>query len=175
MRAYDGYLLFESWLELQTAPVFQLHTFSQGLTRILEQSRYGLDTTRVKAVLDDDGPRSCIMMKVPSTPEIRRAGGLLIQAFTDQPDPVAAPPRVMQPDLFDPALDVPQGEPPARVAGLYMTERTRVMSITAYRVRLFATGDIVRAYGWGAVDHRNPGAGQELPADDLDALDTLLP
>ncbi|MCJ2016490.1 hypothetical protein MKK84_03465 [Methylobacterium sp. E-065] len=164
--------MLDSWLELRTSPVFQMHKFSDGLVEILKNTPYG--TTQLKVVRITLPEVVSLALKVPPTPEIHRRGGLLVQAFSDQPAPVAAPPQI-QGDILDPLLDVQHVHPPARVAGLYMTDRTRVLSITHYRVRLLGTGRIKDAYQWGRRDHLDPTGGAGTPEDDLDALGDLAP
>ena len=69
---------------------------------------------------------------------------------------------------------VPAFGQPAR-AGLILDRGHRVLTLTAERVRVFATGQIVASYGCGEHDRRNPDAGVTIPDDTAEALGTLIP
>ena len=86
--------IFESWLELETAPIFQMHTLTDACRALLRRGRYTppVNTNSTKALLvrsarhrvDEDGRRHltfgeplCISIKFPPAREIVARRGVL--------------------------------------------------------------------------------------------------
>lgn len=161
---------FESWLELETNPVFQLHKFTDEFLDILKKARYDVGAENVKAILveavasvdvkSSNVTSACISMKVPKGDGINSGRGLLvyerpkIEGYTEA--------------LADPVFGVPLEQ------NVFMNINNKVVSMTTLRVRLCPSNRLVQSYAWGEFDRRYPkGYRFNPPDEDMESLGHL--
>lgn len=162
--------LFESWLELRTHPIFQLHNFTEQFIGILEKSLYGTSAKTVKAVLvealADRGTASekvlstAISLKVPKGDGINSGRGLVVH---ERPE-IKNLKEALELEIFGVPLETK----------VRMNIRNKVMSITERHVRLCPSDTLIYSYAWGEFDRRYPdGYLHKTPDTDLEALSSL--